>query len=200
MKVIIDVETTGFDPYRNDIISLAALLVDEKLRLVDEFYQTVQADTENQWYSEDAEKVHGFTKTHINSFQPVKEFQRRFLQFLGPYKNMQMIYHARASFDWKFLLAHFVKTDNHYQLYKHVTGSNNLSTISVARRHKVSLGLTSLSLDNLCRHIGFDLDHHNALSDAYGCFHVLRFFYKELLWEDGVSTASYVNSGSMKKT
>jgi DNA polymerase III subunit epsilon len=39
--------------------------------------------------------------------------------------------------------------------------------------------LDSYSLDNVCGHLGIELDHHNALSDALGCAKIMAAAFKK---------------------
>lgn len=160
-----DVETTGFDPIRNDIVSLAMIVTDREFNPVGEFYETCRPEF-NKFYSEDAEKVHGFNRSQLESFQHPRKLCIKLLNFLAPYRTPgkfhPYIYHAFKYFDYRFSEWAFRKNELHWSWFKMFDERFTQSTLSMAR----NAGYTGNKLNQWAERIGFELEHHNALSDT----------------------------------
>ena len=85
-RIYCDIESTGFDPIRNDLISIAMIVTDREMVKRAEFYETAKPDF-NKFYSEDAEKIHGFGIAQLMSFQNPSVLCLNLLKFLKPFKD-----------------------------------------------------------------------------------------------------------------
>jgi len=84
-RFFIDVETTGFDPMRNDIVSLAMIVTDIDGTEIGEFYETCRPEF-NKFYSTEAEEIHGFKRSELEKFQTPRELCKKLLWFLNDFR------------------------------------------------------------------------------------------------------------------
>jgi len=176
-----DVETTGFDPIRNDVVSLSMIVTDPDFNPVGEFYETCRPDF-NKFYSSGAEKAHGFTRAQSEKFQDPRKMLIRLLKFLAPFrtpgKYHPYIYHALKYFDFRFTDWAFRKQNMQWSFYKMFDERFTESTILMAR----NAGYSPNKLSDWAERVEFDLQHHNALSDTRCCVEVYKFLRKSS-WE-----------------
>jgi DNA polymerase III epsilon subunit-like protein len=160
-----DVETTGFDPIRNDIISLCLIVTDREFNRVGMFYETCRPEF-NKFYSVEAEKIHGFNRSQLESFQPRRKLAINLLKFLAPFRTPgkfhPYIYHALKYFDFRFTDWMYRKENLQWSFYKMFDERFTQSTITMAR----NMGYSPNKLNDWADRIGFDLNHHDAQSDT----------------------------------
>lgn len=171
----IDCETTGFCATRNDIVSLACIVTDNDFNIVGEFYETCRPEF-NNFYSQDSEKIHGYSQRDMYNFQSRRNLCIKMLKFFKPFKsdiNIPHVFvqHALRNFDYNFVNWAFIKEDLQYSLYKILRGDYQESTIVKARE----MGIKENKLDQWAKRINFDLQHHDALSDAKCCLYVDKY-------------------------
>lgn len=176
-----DCETTGFDPVRNDMISVSLIVTDSNHNIIDKYYDEIKPDF-NKFYSEEAEKIHGFTKRDMKNFKPRKEACIDMLKFLKPFKDKNntprpFVFHALRNFDYQFLNWAFRKEELQYSLWKIIEGGNIFSTIEMARK----AGYKDNKLNTWAKRLGVDFSHHLAEDDAKMCLNL----YKHLIKETG---------------
>ena len=190
MKFVCDLETTGLDPIRNDIIEICLLAVNEENNIVGEFHRQVCPEVINALtWSRVAEAVHGYTPEQASEFPPRRKVLLELLHFLEPFKCQvntprEFICHALPErigkgwpyFDYYFLEWAFRKEKWEYSFWKVFSPQKITSTITMARtfsgNHK------GHKLNKWAKHIGFDLNHHEAKSDAYACLELYKYFLK----------------------
>lgn len=173
-----DVETTGFDPIRNDIVSLALVVTDREFNQVGEFYETCRPEF-NKFYSAEAEKIHGFSKPELANFQPRRKLLINLLKFLNDFREPgqyhPFIYHAFKYFDFRFTEWAFRKESLHWSFFKMFDERFTDSTLNMAVQQKYS----GNKLNQWAERLGFELDHHNALSDTLCCVEVYKHLTKK---------------------
>jgi DNA polymerase-3 subunit epsilon len=169
LRFFVDVETTGFDPIRNDVVSLAMIVTDQDGGTLGTFYETCRPNF-NKFYDPSAEKIHGFSREQLEKFQAPRELCKKPLWFLNDFRTPDqdelLIYHALNYFDWHFLDWIFRKSELEKSLYKMFNQNCTLSTIEISRK----LGNEKNNkLNQWAERLGIELDHHNALSDTMAC-------------------------------
>lgn len=182
MKVLwIDTETTGLDPVKQDIITMAFLVEingEEKDRLYLECqpfdYTTVQAG---------ALQVNGFTVEKLKTLQTPQEAYRKLITFLNKYcdkydKFDKMLPAGHnIPFDIDFLKHFFLKNRDSY-LFSYLD-YHKLDTMTLALMLK-SAGLENYSnvkLETLAASIGYKEPLHNSLNDIVAT----RAYYKKII-------------------
>ena len=181
----IDIESTGFDPIRNDIITGTIIVADEDLSILSQLSFKSRPDF-NKFYSDEAEKVHGISKSKMKSFPRRMDTCIEILNFLKPHLSRNrypLVFHANGNFDWKMLHGMFYKEDIQYSLYKIFDESLLISTLEMGKDYKRSLKQPLNKNNNLkywADYIGFDLVHHTAESDTHCCYNLYKYFHQRL--------------------
>lgn len=177
---IADVETSGFCPIRNDVVSIGLIVVDSQLKEVDHIYLKVRPEINKYTRADDvATHVHGFTLNEMAFFPERRESIVKLMNFLKPFKNeintpRPFFYHATNAFDYLFLEWFFRKEDLQYSLWKIIDHRSSHSTVLLAR----SLGYEKNKLDQWALRMGEVFNHHNALEDAKMCAKILLHILK----------------------
>lgn len=165
----VDVETTGLDSKRNDIISLAYLIEINK-EIVEEgelFTQPFRYDTINA----KALEVNKLTIAQIKQFPTPQETHNKLVQVFDKYidkynKNDKFIscgYNVR--FDVAFLSEFFLK-NNHKYLFSYIDHHqldvfNSLYILD----YKGLIALDDYKLETVAKYFKIEHNAHNALSD-----------------------------------
>lgn len=178
---IIDVETSGFCPIKNDVITLGLEVVDGALNTVDSLYLKMKPDI-YKWMNEEsvATEVHRITLREMMLHPERRDSLIELLHFLKKYKCPKntprpLFYHALKGFDYLFLEWAFRKENLQYSLWKIFDFPQSHSTVLLGR----SLGYEGNSLKEWSKRIGkSNFNHHNALDDALMCGNILRHILK----------------------
>lgn len=202
---VCDLEFTDSDPMRGQILECALLVTDLNLNVVNEFYAKVRPEMiNNVCWSTEAQEVHGITPQMAMSHPySRREFCMGLLNFLAPYyyecrEPQPFVCHAMEfGFDnsWSMIDFHMLDwayryEELQYSFWKIIEQTRVLSTIKMARdsglfvmrkiidKNGRESNRKSYRLNLLCPLVGFDLKHHEAMSDAYGCLEIYRYCRK----------------------
>lgn len=130
--------------------------------------------------------VHGLDASSVAGAPPYPYFHKVFSELVGP---KTIIVAHNASFD----LGVVRKSCDRYGLtYPTAT---YLCTLKLAEAHFTHV--PRCTLDNLARHLGFPLNHHNALEDARACLGVYQSVEADLM-EQGLTVKDFLHSRAMK--
>lgn len=158
-----DVETTGFDHYRNCVITLACFITDIDYNIIEVIDMKIRPDgAKDIVWSDGAEKVHGITWEVASEFRESKEMALEFLNTLSKYPPLIFVAH-NAPFDARMIKGWLAKNDlyhEHYKIFK-----SREDTVELVKMANLTTG-KSKSLGPVCKELGIEHDHHNALSDA----------------------------------
>jgi len=169
-NIYIDIESSGFNPIRNDVTSIGVIVTDDLFNIQSQFYSTVKPDI-NKFTSDEALAISGFTRQALLLHKPRREACIDIMKFLKPYLSTEpqmMISHTVNCFDWRFLDWLFRKEDLNFNLYKILRHDYQLSTIKMAR----DLGHSNNQLGEWAKRLDLTFNHHNALDDALMCFNI----------------------------
>lgn len=174
MKIaFFDLETTGLDVlFREQYISLACVLTDDKGNELDRFYDYCRIDEKNGYkWSDQAAKIHKLEKSFIDKQQHINDLANKLGRFLM--KNGERYYfieHSLRPFDRVAIESRYFLMDKLYHFRKLCPPHLYLSTLDLAKIRKIQ---GSKSLANLCKTLGLpDFNHHDALEDAIACKNV----------------------------
>lgn len=185
MKVFVDIETTGLDYWSNSIIEFAAIITDDKTRVIDEFYKKAKPDGDK--WSKDAERIHGISRESLRDCISQRELASSFYSscldikndILACDKRVEFIDHSNGRFDYRFVKCLFAKSDIYYDFFKIFNDDLYDSIIRLARRS--GNNYPNYKLSTLCDYHGIHLEHHKAASDCAAAMELYRIYKMELL-------------------
>lgn len=169
----VDLETTGLDAMRNEILTASISVCDyHTLDQIEEIELTFKPQNLKFW-SQEAEAVHGISLQKALTFQDkihsTNELIRFFKRNSSPFPQ-PLVSHALNLkgyfFDQNFLLQHFMRSSQELFFEFRKMAGVSQSTINYA---KAIGGFPNYKLSTLCAHFGIPLDHHNAKSDREAC-------------------------------
>lgn len=170
MKIFyFDIETTGLDPKKHDIVQLAyQIVIDDKVVEGDNiFMQPFDFSTIEQ----EALDVHGITIKKIKTFQEPQSAYKLILDILDEHidkydrsdKFQPAGYNIR--FDLDFLKQFFVKNnDKYFGSWFNYRAIDPLA-ILYFMEGMGKIKLPNYKLETVCEHFGIEIDAHDALGD-----------------------------------
>lgn len=182
----LDLETTGLNPWQNEILTLSISACDIKTKTqINEFEIEMRPEFMNHW-QDGAEKIHGISKDRALKFPPRSEGRDDLIEFLEFHKKATpqifcchaLSFKGQGLFDWSFLYAEFFKAEKHFELFKYFHDIR--STINYAKEasSKGLIGFENNKLDTIAKHFNIPLDHHNAKSDRMACQEIYWRFHE----------------------
>lgn len=183
-EVVLDTETTGFDPFSGDrIVEIGALELEGHVPTGRKFHQYINPE---RGMPDEAFQVHGLGDDFLRDKPKFAAIGQKFLDFI---QDSKLIIH-NASFDMKFLNAELK-----WMKLPEIPMSQALDTLLIARKKFPG---SPASLDALCRRFGitsFERDLHGALLDS----EILAEVYLELIGgrqpDFGLATSSSQKPG-----
>ena len=166
---VVDLETTGFDPQKDRIVQMAAVLVNGRGEVVDTFDTVVKPESPEE-YEHGAEHVHGISRQMVENGMPLSDALSR----IWSLTDGRVFTAHNARFDISFLEAE----SNRVGINRVV--NDFVDTLALARR--VDIDRTRKhSLQALCEHYGITVERaHEAMSDAKATASVLVKLIDEL--------------------
>ncbi|MBK8647825.1 MAG: 3'-5' exonuclease [Gemmatimonadetes bacterium] len=163
----VDLETTGLDPSRHDIIEIGIVRVNARtLEVLDEHEALVMPERLGDAQL-DALAVNGFSTAAWERALPLREA----LLAVAPLLDGALIAGHNVGFDWSFLEAGFRRGG----LALPNVDYHRLDTASLAWPLVVTGELPSMSLDPLAKLLGLERPHpHRALADARCSLEIAR--------------------------
>lgn len=170
---IVDLETTGFNPAKDRIVQMAAVVMDGTGNVVDSFDTVVKPESPSQ-YEHGAEHVHGISREMVENGMPLTEALAR----MWTITDGKVFTAHNARFDVSFLEAESERVGMQRQVTRY------LDTLALARSADKEKQRKH-SLEALCEHYGVQRERaHEAMSDAKATARILM----ELISELGVSS------------
>ncbi len=165
-EIVLDTETTGFNPDTGDrIVEIGAVELIRHVPSGEQYHQYINPERE---MPEEARAVHGLDDAFLSDKPKFKEVGQAFLDFIG---DAQLVIH-NAEFDMKFLNAELK-----WMGLSPIPYDRAIDTLAIARRKFPG---APASLDALCRRFGIDnaaRTLHGALLDS----EILADVYLELI-------------------
>lgn len=183
-EIVLDTETTGFDPFAGDrIVEIGAVELMGHLPTGRTFHEYIDPERS---MPEEAFQVHGLGDDFLRGKPKFAAIGQKFLDFIGDAK---LVIH-NAAFDVKFLNAELK-----WMNLPEIPWSQAIDTLEIARKKFPG---SPASLDALCRRFNIDNSSrtlHGALLDS----EILAEVYLELIGgkqpDFGLSTTSIPQSG-----
>ena len=165
-EIVLDTETTGFEPSQGDkIVEIGAVELFNHMPTGRTYHQYINP---LRAMPKGAFEVHGLGDEFLSDKPTFRDIAQAFIDFVG---DSQMVIH-NAAFDMKFLNAELKAVDR-----PELPMSQALDTLAIARKKFPG---ANASLDGLCRRFGIDTSArvlHGALLDS----EILAEVYLELL-------------------
>lgn len=161
---VVDVETTGVVPERNDrIIEIAIVRIDERGRKINEYCSLVNPDRDIG-----ATRIHGISAGDLRKAPSFAEIAGDVVDKIA----CAVFVAHNVHFDWRFLKSELAR------LSTSLPDAPLLCTMSVARR--IDPAIPSRRLDSICAHFSLpEYMSHSALDDANAAAQVLIHFLQE---------------------
>lgn len=165
----IDIETTGLNLFKHEIIEIGCVIATPSLKIIEKFELKIKPE-----HIEDADKI-SLKVNHYNEkdWEHAINLEKATNIFSKKVKDCIMVGH-NVSFDAGFLEYSFIKNKIKNPMHYH-----KLDTISIAwaKLHN-DPKLEHLSLHEMCARFDIKNEHaHSALSDAYATYEL----YKKLM-------------------
>ena len=160
-----DTETTGFDAYRNQVITLSSFVTDQDYNIITEFHGRFRPDGRKDIvWSDGAEKIHKITWEEAMEFPTLKDESERYIEWLRSIEDdLDFVAHNMA-YDRRMIKGTLFRHDLHFpwqNKHRHYT-----DTIKLLKESSLDVG-KSKSLGEVCKVLGIEHDHHDAKSDAF---------------------------------
>lgn len=156
--VVLDTETTGLNPAKDEIISIACYRIQSmSLDLSDRFDTVIR---KKDYPPGEHTRIHGIMAKHMAAGSPEREALLAFLEFIGG----DILVGHHIAFDTRFLNKALKK---HFNLK---LKNKSLDTAAMASRLEKPIleNATPESLDALCARYGISpVQRHTAAGDAY---------------------------------
>jgi len=166
---VVDLETTGFNPQKDRIVQMAAVLMNGRGEVVDTFDTVVKPESPEQ-YEHGAEHVHGISREMVQNGMPLRDA----LSHIWSFTDGKVFTAHNARFDISFLEAESERVGMKRQV------TNYLDTLALAREVD-SDRQRKHSLQALCEHYGVTVERaHEAMSDAKATATILLKLIDEL--------------------
>lgn len=157
--VVLDIETTGTHPIRNEIIEIGAVYV-ENGQVIKKFNELI---CPRESISEYITGITGIDDTMVADAPPIEEVMPRFIDFC---EDVPLIGHNIILFDYRMLKAKAVSLGFEFE-------KKGLDTLNISR--KVLGNLPSRRLGALCEYYQINLEHaHRAYDDAFATYELFK--------------------------
>ena len=193
MYVVVDCETTGRHPGRHEILTIAAIIADERFNEIGKFHRGLCPQEWHLW-DEEAESVHGISKQRAAKFKPSNEVLSDFVSFLDRHgDNYAFVCHALPmgsevnTFDRNFIFYWFHYSEDvqrRVDYYRFFPEEKMVSTIKSKRKLATQTwDIKNQKLDTWADKLGIEFQHHNAIQDARLTLEVLKYQRMSDGWE-----------------
>lgn len=178
-----DVETTGTNAYKNDIVQLG-VIIEVNGEIVD------QADIKCQPFNWDnidpqALEITGNTIEKLKTFQPPKDAYQEFVSLLSKHSNKfdknDKYYPAgyNVTFDLDFLVQFFHKNNDPY-LGSFINWRRiDPLPILYFMELKGKLNLPNFKLETVCNSLGIEINAHDAFSDIKATREIIHYLMRD---------------------
>lgn len=181
-KYVFDIETTGTDYFRNEILKISCGIYDDGIE-IDSLELSIKPQRKQYWQSE-AERVHRISWEQAQGFHSANYCYSELIKFMHFYGMGDFVCHALwfgNYFDRAFIEAQMSLLDLTYRYRKNLR-TRTISTITLAKQLQKNgfIEVDSFGLEELCKKFGIKLDHHDAKSDREACAQIYWLLVEEI--------------------
>lgn len=166
--IVVDIETSGTDPYKHSILSIGAVDFSNAERF---FYQECKIE-EGKIFEEEALKINGFSEKQIKdpNKKDLESILKDFIIWIEPIKDRTIAGH-NVTFDARFLNTAFKRYGIDFTFGYRVVDTHSLtyaSLISKSKEVPLKNGRTDITSDYVFNYVGLpeETKPHNALNGA----------------------------------
>lgn len=165
--IFIDLETTGLDKNKHEILEIGCLLVDgESFEIIEEFSAKVKPK-HIKTANPEALKINGYTKEKWKNAKDVKEV----LEKVASISDGAMVAGWHICFDWEFIEMYFKKLKIESSFNYHQVDVQSIAYAKLYNTPQVK----SMRLRNVAGYFGFDMsDVHSAGEDIKITYKVFK--------------------------
>jgi DNA polymerase-3 subunit epsilon len=155
--VVIDIETTGLDPRRDEILELSAIKVKDDI-ITDKFSTLCRPEKE---ISPSITEINGITNDMVKDALGIKEALELYISFIGD----SVIMGHNINFDINFIY------ENYNKLFSKPFKNNFVDTLELSR--KVCTNLKHHKLSDMVRHYKINTEQmHRGLNDCMATYQI----------------------------
>lgn len=193
MYAVIDFETTGKHPGKNEPLTVGIVAADDKFNILGEFHRGIRPTNIHAW-DEDAYRVHGISWERSQEFKEQKTVALDMISFLDEIADsFSLVCHALPfgsemnTFDRNVLFYWLHYNEMRVDYYRLFPEERMRSTIKAKRKEATELyGIKNQKLDTWIQKLGLEKrGRHSALEDAKICLEVLK-FQEDILIQDAI--------------
>ncbi len=181
MYAVTDIETTGLDPWKAEILTISTIIASKDFEILKTFNGKIKP--ENNHWSKEAEEVHKISMEEAETFNKREDVLEDYVEFLSEAPPYAFVCHAlpvKSSidlFDRNFIFAWFWVCERRSDYYFLFPENRMVSTIRKKRKEAQELwGLKSQKLSSWMDKLGIDQSlHHDAEFDAKVCLEILKY-------------------------
>lgn len=178
-KVFIDLESTGKDPLYHEPLEIGVIITTQKLEIIKKCVFKCKPLNFDNW-QEEAEEKHKISLGTAVFYPHPLETCNRILEMFEEFSDGEIyewVDHSRAfynsgGYDFPLFENMFRNQGLSMKLNRYVSINKRESTINIA----IKKGYKKNDLKTWSKRIGFELDHHNVMSDTMCCFYLYKFF------------------------
>lgn len=159
----LDVETTGLDSIKNDVVQLACVPVINGIQGSKSFNQHCQP-TDYTHVDLQALRVNNLSLQDLKKFQPATSLVNNLISFLKPFNVKFTIAGYNCDFDRIFVASLFKKVGKERE-FAELFSSDVRDLYKRAKLLKSQISSPNLKLSTLCNHFDIEINAHDALSD-----------------------------------
>jgi DNA polymerase III epsilon subunit-like protein len=170
-----DFESTGINTLEAEIIEGYFIAFDESFVIKSEFHLKCNPKT----WSEAASRIHGISKETAATYPPFEHVYQDVLAWLRDNDIKELWCHTKVDsfgkvvyFDYALLRMNMFNMSN--EAYFEICKIKPFSTHSLAKVLAPQYNFQGFSLDLICKDLGIKLDHHQARSDAFACYEIIK--------------------------
>tara|TARA_R110000803_G_scaffold162194_1_gene225823 strand:+ start:27034 stop:27633 length:600 start_codon:yes stop_codon:yes gene_type:complete len=170
IAIATDIECSSFDMIGGDLLTAAMVEIYEDYTL-GRMGCWYHRPTGPKYYSEKAREIHGISYWKALTFPMASESCIMMLRWLAEIQDcfpLEFVYHAKNKFDWSWMKMHFKKQEMEQSILK--AFGNDMDDNKIVSTHKMAkenlVHLEDHKLPTICKEMGIELTHHEALSDA----------------------------------
>lgn len=159
MKIAaIDFETANYDPASVCSVGISVM---EDGCVEESYYSLIRPEANVSRFARKNIEIHGITPNDVKDAPPFEEVYKDMLRIFDG----AIVTAHNARFDMGCLKAACLNTGRKVPYLEY------FDTVELSRR--VFPQLPHHRLNDMCDHLQIELDHHNALSDSYGCLMIV---------------------------